>query len=85
MGLDSSIGGVDVMHVDYDSWKLAGPPEADHEVLKDISCSKCDWEGDAYADIIGSNLTWECPGCEHEHHEDPEDRFGEPEDWKDDK
>ena len=76
MGLDSSIGKVGVMHVDYDSWKLASPPEADQEDLTDITCNRCDWEGDVVCYIAGNNLTWECPECEHEHHEDPADRFG---------
>lgn len=60
----------------YDAWKLASPPEADEETLKDAVCDRCDWEGDVVCYIAGSNLTWECPGCEHEHHEDPEWRFG---------
>jgi hypothetical protein len=84
MGLDSSIGEVDVMHVDYDSWKLASPPEADEEDLTDITCDRCDWEGDVRCYIAGNNLTWKCPGCEHEHHEDPTDRFGpDPDDRRD--
>lgn len=84
MGLDSSIGEVDVMHVDYDSWKLAGPPEADQEDLTDITCDRCGWEGDVVCFIAGNNLTWECPECEHEHHEDPMDRFGpDPDDRRD--
>jgi hypothetical protein len=84
MVVDSSIGEVGVMHVDYDSWKLAGPPEADQEDLTDIVCNKCDWEGDVVCFIAGNNLTWECPECEHEHHEDPIDRFGpDPDDRRD--
>ena len=68
----------------YDDWKLAGPPEADEEDLTDISCDRCDWEGDVRCYIAGNNLTWECPGCEHEHHEDPADRFGpDPDDRRD--
>lgn len=68
----------------YDDWKLAGPPEADEEDLTDITCDRCDWEGDARCYIAGSNLTWECPECEHEHHEDPADRFGpDPDDRRD--
>jgi hypothetical protein len=68
----------------YDDWKLSGPPEADEEDLTDIVCSRCDWEGDARCYISGNNLTWECPGCEHEHHEDPADRFGpDPDDRRD--
>jgi hypothetical protein len=73
------------MSTAYDTWKLAGPPEPDEEYLTDITCIKCEWEGDAVCYIIGNNLTWDCPECDYEHHEDPEDRFGEPEDWKDDK
>ena len=60
----------------YDAWKLASPPEADEETLKDAVCDRCDWEGDVVCYIAGSNLTWECPSCEHEYHEDPADRFG---------
>ena len=72
------------MHIDYDSWKLAGPPEADEEDLTDITCNRCDWEGDVRCYIAGNNLTWECPDCEHEHHEDPADRFGpDPDDRRD--
>lgn len=62
--------------VNYDDWKLQGPPEADEEDLTDITCNRCDWEGDVRCYIAGNNLTWECPECEHEHHEDPMDRFG---------
>jgi hypothetical protein len=72
------------MHVDYDSWKLASPPEADQGVLTDIVCNRCDWEGDVVCFIAGNNLTWECPECGHEHHEDPIDRFGpDPDDRRD--
>lgn len=60
----------------YDDWKLASPPECEEKTLKDIECQRCGWEGDVIAEIAGNNLTWECPGCEHEHHEDPMDRFG---------
>lgn len=60
----------------YDDWRLSGPQECEEETLKDISCWKCDWEGDVVCYIAGNNLTWDCPGCEHEHHEDPEWRFG---------
>ena len=60
----------------YDAWKLASPPEADEHELKDAVCDRCDWEGNVVSYIAGSNLTWECPGCDHEHYEDPEDRFG---------
>ena len=68
----------------YDAWKLASPPEADEETLKDAVCDRCDWEGDVVCYIAGSNLTWECPSCEHEYHEDPADRFGpDPDDKRD--
>ena len=68
----------------YDDWKLGGPPEADEEDLSDITCNRCDWEGDVRCYIAGNNLTWECPGCEHEYHEDPADRFGpDPDDKRD--
>ena len=68
----------------YDSWKLASPPEADEEYLSDIVCNRCDWEGEVRCYIAGNNLTWECPECEHEHHEDPADRFGpDPDDRRD--
>ena len=55
---------------------VAFPAEADEEDLTDISCSRCGWEGDVRCYIAGNNLTWDCPGCDHEHHEDPVDRFG---------
>jgi hypothetical protein len=64
------------MTTQYDSWKLASPPEADEEDLKDITCSKCGWEGNTTCTIYGHELTWQCPACEHDHSEDPKDRFG---------
>lgn len=68
----------------YDDWKLSGPQDCDEETLKDVTCWKCDWEGDVTCQIAGNNLVWDCPGCEHEHHEDPMYRFGpDPDDRRD--
>jgi hypothetical protein len=53
------------------------PPSCEEEDLTDITCNKCDWEGDARCYISGNELTWECPGCAYEHSEDPADRFSQ--------
>ena len=55
---------------------VAFPEEAEEEDIMDVTCNACAWEGNVRCYIARNELTWECPDCEHLHHEDPADRFG---------
>ena len=78
MVVDSSIGEVDVMHVDYDSWKLAGPPECEEEDMY-VSCDgvliedefekDCPFEGKVTAQVDAQRYYWSCPTCDLDHEE----------------
>ena len=74
MGLDSSIGEVGVMYVDYDSWKLAGPPECEEEDMY-VSCEieddygPCSFEGKVVAQVAADRYLWSCPLCDWDHEE----------------
>ena len=74
MVVDSSIGGVDVMHVDYDSWKLASPPDCEEETMY-VSCEieddygSCSFEGKVVAQVTKYHYLWSCPICDWDHEE----------------
>ena len=75
MVVDSSIGRVDVMHVDYDSWKLASPPDCEEETMY-VACSieddeegACEFEGKVLAQVAADRYLWSCPICDWDHEE----------------
>jgi len=76
MGVDLSIGEVGVMFVDYDSWKLASPPEAEEEAMY-VSCDAeddedqvCSFEGKVTAQVDARRYYWSCPTCDSDHEEE---------------
>ena len=65
-----------LMLFDYDSWKLAGPPEADEEQMY-VSCEvedddgvNCSFEGKVSAMVDARYYYWSCPTCDSDHEEE---------------
>ena len=63
------------MFVDYDSWKLAGPPDCEEEdmevscYIKDDDGQSCSFEGKVTAQVDKDRYYWSCPTCDWDHEE----------------